>query len=1012
MATIPSTVTTQRPPFNFDPTAHAQELRPFYIGANAADQQAMLEALGLKSLGELYGHLPEGIRFDGPIAVPKVLDYEALAKHLWEVSLKNNIPEVSFLGDGLPQYAVQDIVPFVCGLRGLTTAYTSYQAEIGQGTLQGLWIYQCVMRMLTGFEAVNASLYDRATALFEACNTARRLMPKRNTILIAESVYPGDLAVVETLARETGMVIRRVPINPNTGVIDPEEVRRVAAQVGGDLAGIVFPQTNSLGCLEDVHALTDLADELGVKSIAVIDPMQLATGGLVPPAEFGSRKQGTTMFVGEGQHLAIGPNFGGPGVGIFGIRFNEADKLSIRQTPGRFVGQGKDVEGADAHLLVLSTREQHIRREKATSNICTNQAFVALAIGASILARGEEGMAASCKKGHDSAHRMADILAEFPGVRLRFAGAFWNEFVLETSQDADDLIEAARQKGIHLGVNVSRRIGDGNNRSILISFGDIHSPDNLQQLVLFFTEQFGIGDALAGPAVKVPAVFLREAAVGLPQIPDAALRAYYSALDALNVSPDDAVFPLGSCTMKYNPRINDWAAALAGFSQAHPEAPVADVQGSLQVLYEIDHWFKGITGLAGVTTQPVAGAQGELVALKMFQAYHADQHAGEARRIILIPHSAHGTNPATAATAGYDIVEIKADATGKMDMDHVRELVANHGRQIAGVMVTNPNTSGVFETQFKEMAELIHGVEGLVFMDGANMNAIAGWANLGAMGVDAVHNNLHKTWSIPHGGGGPGDGMVAVSEKLVNYLPGEQIVLGADGIYRPVPAEKSIGSIHRHWGNFAHKVRAYAYLLALGQEGIPQMSGVAVLSARYLYQKLSQVYQTIPVTSAQDPVMHEFILTLSSEQFRAINTKTKLTDTQIIARMGKIFLDFGLHAPTVAFPEAKGLMIEPTESFTKAELDRFVEVVLAIHALVMEHPEVLLSAPHFTPVRRIDDVLANRNLLVSAQLDDLPVIPNQALRIPPAQLHQMSVEEIAQRIVAAHEAVVPMAHAG
>lgn len=1006
-AAVLPVIAPTRPAFGFDPAQMARETRPFYIGANATDQAAMLQAIGCGSLQELFGHLPAGIRFEGPLAVPGVLGYDAIADLMFEVSQQNHTPDVSFLGDGLPQYQVPDLVPLVCGLRGLTTTYTSYQPEVGQGTLQGLWIYQCLMSMLTGFEAVNASLYDRATALFEACNTARRLMSKgsttRNTILVAGSLYPGDLEVVETLARDTGMVIRRVPIDPTTGVIDPATVREMAAAAGGDLAAIAFPQTNSLGCLEDVHALTDLADELGVKSIAVVDPMQLATGGLVPPAEFGSRKQGTTMFVGEGQHLALGPNFGGPGVGIFGIRFNEQDRLSIRQTPGRFVGQSLDIEGQEALLLVASTREQHIRRQKATSNICSNQAFVALAVGAAILARGETGMTAACRKGYENAHRMAERLSLIEGVRLQFADTpFFNEFVVQVDRDVNQLIEQARQQGIHLGVNVSRRVGDEGNHSLLLSFGDLHTDADLDRLERFLVDgsaRFS-SESLREPA-SIPTRFMREGAVGLPQIPEAELQAYYGALNALNVSPDDSVFPLGSCTMKYNPWLNDWAASLAGFVQAHSEAPVEDVQGSLRVLYEIEQWFKGITGLAGVTTQPVAGAQGELTALKMFQAYHRDHSSGEPRDTILIPHSAHGTNPATAAMAGYQIVEIDADATGKMKMEHVRDLIREHGPRIAGIMVTNPNTSGVFETEFKEMADQIHEAGGLVFMDGANMNAIAGQVNLGAMGVDAVHNNLHKTWSIPHGGGGPGDGMVAVSEKLLPYLPGHQIELGTDGIYRPVKAPQSIGSIHRHWGNFAHKVRALTYLRALGHEGIPQMSAVAVLSARYLYEKLSQVYRTIPVKSDDNPIMHEFILTLDPGLFARIQEVTKLGRPAIIARIGKLFLDFGLHAPTVAFPAAEGLMIEPTESFTQAELDRFAEVVLAIHKLISEHPGVLISAPHFTPVRRVDDVAANRNLVVSERLTGLPRIPTQPLHLAPSQLHQTPVDEIAARIVAA-----------
>jgi glycine dehydrogenase len=393
--------------------------------------------------------------------------------------------------------------------------------------------------------------------------------------------------------------------------------------------------------------------------------------------------------------------------------------------------------------------------------------------------------------------------------------------------------------------------------------------------------------------------------------------------------------------MKYNPYINDWAACLPGFTDVHPQAPVEDVQGSLHLLYEIQEWFKKITGLPGVTTQPVAGAQGELVGIKLFQAYHEDNGENQ-RDIILIPASAHGTNFATAVMAGYPartvngiqsgIVLLEGSSDGSIDMADLREKVRIYGKRIAGIMVTNPNTCGVFETNFREIADLIHEVGGLVYMDGANMNAIAGWCDLGRMGVDAVHNNLHKTWTIPHGGGGPGDAIVAVSERLLPYLPGHQIVF-QDGHYVPVKADKSIGSFHRHWGNVAHKVRAYSYLLRLGCEGVPRMTAVAVLSARYCFHRLKENYPSLPEEASDTPRMHEFILTLENEDFQRIEASgTPLA--MAITRVGKLFLDFGFHAPTVAWPETFGLMIEPTESYTKAELDHFCDAVLAIRNLV------------------------------------------------------------------------------
>jgi glycine dehydrogenase len=451
--------------------------------------------------------------------------------------------------------------------------------------------------------------------------------------------------------------------------------------------------------------------------------------------------------------------------------------------------------------------------------------------------------------------------------------------------------------------------------------------------------------------------------------------------------------------MKYNPKVNDWAAGLQGFTDVHPQAPVEDAQGCLYVLHEIQEWFKNITGLAAVTTQPLAGAQGELVGLKLFQAYHRDRD--EVRDVILIPSSAHGTNFATATMAGFagkqgKIVYLDADIEGRVLNQHLDRCIEEYGNRIAGVMITNPNTSGIFETSFKQIAEKIHAIGGLVYMDGANMNAIAGWVDLGALGVDAVHNNLHKTWTIPHGGGGPGDAIVAVSERLTPYLPGYQIEFDGS-LYQPVRAPKSIGSFHRHWGNFAHKIRCYTYLLRLGREGVRRMSAVAVLSARYLQSRLADDYALLPAGADSEPRMHEFILTLKEADFGLLDS-VGLRKTDAAPRIGKLFLDFGFHAPTVAWPEPLGLMIEPTESYTKAELDRFVEAVQAIIKLAKEHPDVLNSAPHFTPIDRVEEVEANRDVCLSESLDTLPVI-NPA-RVSTKELAKLTVPEIYAKIVA------------
>lgn len=994
-------------PLNYHPEQLPRELRPYYIGADEKDIQEMLKSLGLKSLEDLYSHIDDSVKMTS-VPLPKAMSYEELIAHVNEVANKNK-KKISFLGDGLPHYKVTDVVGPISNIRGLTTAYTPYQPERSQGTLQTLWIYQSLLSQLTGFEAINASLYDRSTCLFEAMNCALRLVKDSTTIIVANTLYPGDLEVLDTLAVETGMKIVRAPVNAQSGRLDMDALKKLL-NTTPQVAAVAFPQVNNLGSIENVDEIVDLCSQNNIKSIAVVDPMLLGKSGLKAPIKFGTRMQGADMVVAEGQHLALGPNFGGPGLGIFGIRYNDQDKISIRSTAGRYVGKTQDLKGRECKALILSTREQHIRREKATSNICSNQSFIATLAGASMLARGDEGFEETLKISRALAEKAAEALTQFEGVELRFKGSsFYNEFTLKIPVNAKEFIHKAAVAGIHVGVDVSERHPEiqGENL-ILMSFTDVNTEKEVDFLISFFGTQFE-KTKNGTPAPKIPAVLLRADAPEIPKMETQAIIDYYEKLGKQNLSPDDGIYPLGSCTMKYNPYINDYAASLPGFADVHPEAPVEDVQGSLEILYEIQEQFKAITGLPGVVTQAVAGAQGELVGLKMFQAYHRDRGEADQRNIIIIPRSAHGTNPATATMAGYEskvvdgkvygIYTVEALPNGEMNLDQIKEFLKTDGHRVAGVMVTNPNTAGIFETQFKELAQLIHDVGGLVYMDGANMNAIAGILDLNKLGVDAVHNNLHKTWTIPHGGGGPGDAIVGVSHRLLDYMPGIQVIK-KDGRFDITRAPKSCGSFHRHFGNFGHKIRAYTYIKALGHEGVRKMSQMAVLSARYLYKRLSQTYPTLPAEAGNAPRMHEFILTLSQDTFKKIEAAgTPKANT--IARIGKLFLDFGFHAPTVAFPEQFGLMIEPTESYSKDELDKFADVVESIHKLVNEHPEVLKTVPHFTPIDRVDEVAANKNPVLAEKITkQLPaIIPD---RVDSEKLRNSTAGDLCAMILEAH----------
>jgi len=951
----------------------------------------MLSAIQEMSLSDLFKHIPEDIKLSNPPDINEVENLEDLANAIEKISLKNNIAKISFLGDTLPVWKVESIADEVSKIRGLSTAYTPYQPERSQGTLISHWIYQNAMRALTGFEAINASLYDRASAIFEAASACARLT-KKSKILISESLFEGDINVVKTFTDNTSLEILIAPKNSETSLNDTVKLREILESNKDTLACFVYPQVNRYGCLEDVDSLNDLAKEFSLKTVAVIDPFLNAFGGLKEPIYFG--QSGADFICGEGQHLYSDPNFGGPGLGVFGVRFNENVKNDIRQAAGRFVGAAKDEAGRDAFSMILSTREQHIRKEKATSNICSNEAFMSTLAGACILQKSGDGFEKSLKLARSFAQKAFEKITALSGFSYIFGNIpFFNEFTISCPSNVCDMIADAAKKGIHIGVDVSFE----QQNLLKISFSDINSENDIDLLVEFL-KGYALGEASSKKTPEIPENYLRKTKLNLPKISFLELKDYYIKLGELNVSPDDSCYPLGSCTMKYNPHINDILASLSGFTKAHPQAPECDVQGSLEVLWTFAEYIKKISNLDAVALQPVAGAQGEHCALKMFQAYHKD-NSSSARDIMLIPSSAHGTNFASAAVAGYEqsnIIYLKTDSNAQLSIEDLKEKIAIYGDRIAGIMITNPNTSGIVEARFAEISKLIHDIDGLVYMDGANYNAVAGHLNLKKMGVDAMHNNLHKTWSIAHGGGGPGDGLVVVDEKLKDYIP-SYIIENNNGIFSVKKPEKSIGSLHRNFGNVAHKVRALAYMMHLGGEGVQRMSAVAVLASRYLFESLKKTWDSLPAGCENEPRMHEFILTLSEDDFAAYQSAS-VAKAAATARTGKLFLDYGFHAPTVAFPEIYGLMIEPTESYTKDELDRFKDAIISMHKIIKNHPAKAAQSPRFTPIDRIDEATANRNPQLSlAIFDSLPKIPQN--RKSPKELNALSIAQIEKLII-------------
>lgn len=956
-----------------------RENAKYYIPTTPDEQREMLKYCGYKNFEEMYSFLKENNTLHEFWDIGEALPPKELKEHLENLSKKNKI-YTSFLSHGLPHLSDSKISEYLGGLRKLCTAYTPYQPELGQGTLIGLQIYSSMLQLLTGMEAINASLYDRASAMYEAIATSIRIHKnKKNTALVLHSAYDSDIWTIKSNARHTKTKIETIELDESIGKISVSRVNSWLEKNHEDCACILIPQVNCLGVVEDFDALVDICKKFQVTPVAVIDPMHLFPGpnSLKKPRFWGSDSSGVPIMVGEGQHLCISPNYGGPGLGIFAVQYNENDKQTIRNMPGRLVGKAKDVDGRDCFTLIMSTREQHIRREKATSNICSNQSYLALMAGANLLEKGYLGLANTLSKACHWAQEFSTLCLKnekekkenFPFSLKYPSQKFMHEVVLSLKNpnagSSKEWIAKAQKKKIHLGVISS----DAQN--IVIGFSDRHELKDIQELCTFL----GF-DYLNNLNPFIPLQENSSESNLWPKYDLESLKNYYNKLNELNLSPDDGIYPLGSCTMKYNPLINEYAANLSGFTQLHPDVPVEDAQGTLQILFEIQEKFKKITNLPHVTNLPVAGAQGELVGLKIFQKYFEFHGELNQRKYLLIPKSAHGTNPASAAVANLSdhLIIIQANSQGRMDLAQIEQVVQQYGKEIFGIMVTNPNTSGIFEVDFKKMANLIHGVGGLVYMDGANMNAIAGWADLSALGVDAVHNNLHKTWSIPHGGGGPGDAIVAVSEKLKDFLPAHQVIFNEKSkLYEFVTPTHSIGVTHRHFGNVAHKIRCYTYLMALGTDGVKTMSAMATLSSQYLLKKIQEKISIplLPENTSDIPRMHEFILTLSESLFDKLQA-FGFNKNQIIPQIGKLFLDFKVHAPTVAFPEPLGLMIEPTESFTKTELDNFVLLIQKIFKIVEENPQELKTAPHNTPIRKIDELSANKQVDFSWDLRRLP----------------------------------------
>ncbi len=891
----------------------------------AGDRERMLEALGIPDIEALFDDIPEALRasrLDLPEPQPEL----ELAARLQALAARNRTDLASFLGAGVYRHWTPPAVDQLL-LRGeWYTAYTPYQPEISQGTLQSIYEYESLIGELMDLDVVSASHYDGAAATAEAALMTCRAT-RRERVLVSRAVHPHYRQTVAAYFGG-GLEVEEIPLVPDgesAGTTDLAALERLLADSDRPVAGVLAGQPNFFGLLEPMAEIGRLAHAAGALFVAVVEPVSLAV--LAPPGSYGA-----DIAAGEGQPLGIAPQYGGPYLGLLA----STDAL-VRQIPGRLVGMTTDVDGRRAFVMTLRAREQDIRRDKAASNICTNQALLALAASIYIATLGPHGLRDVAALGAVRAAELEHALAAVGAPRLH-PGPYLNEFA----------VRVPRAREVH------RRLLD---RGVLagLALADMMSVvgERLQPTLFERSRPGRGGDKIPHPPKdaldRLPAGARRQTAPALPEINEPEVVRHYVNLSQLNYAIDTGFYPLGSCTMKFNPKLNEWAARLPGFASLHPLAPDEVAQGTLQLLWELEGILAEISGMKAVTLQPAAGAQGELCGILMIRAYHRSRGDTE-RDEVLVPDSSHGTNPATATMAGFRTITIPSAADGGVDVDAFRAAL---GPRTAAVMITNPSTLGLFERRIGDLLDAVHEAGALAYMDGANLNAILGRFKPGEAGFDVMHFNVHKTFSTPHGGGGPGAGPVGVGDKLLPFLPSPRVLKAADGSFRlerPHERPSSIGRLRSFVGNTGVLVRAYAYLRAHGGSGLRQVSDDAVLAANYLKHRVGAAYE-IPYDR---PCKHEFVASAA-----AIKRKTGVRTLDIAKRL----IDHGFHPPTIYFPliVEEGMLIEPTETESVETLDAFADALIAIAAEAETDPETIRSAPHTSPVRRLDEALAARH---------------------------------------------------
>ena len=932
------------------PPAPADDFVRRHVGPNADELGHMLATLGVDTLDDLLDQtLPGSIRDDG-LDLPEARSEPGVLEALRELAARNQ-PRTSLIGMGYyPTVTPGVIQRNVLESPAWYTAYTPYQPEISQGRLEALLNFQTAISELTGLEVTNSSLLDEATAAAEAMTMARRLSKAPSArFIVHRDTHPQTIAVLATRAE---------PIGVELVVGDVDEI-------GAGCFGALFSYPTSTGAIGDWREpIAAVHDEGG---LVVMATDLLACTLLTPPAELGA-----DIAVGSAQRFGVPMGFGGPHAA-----FISAHASAARSMPGRIVGVSPDTAGRPALRLALQTREQHIRRERATSNICTAQVLLANIAGFYACWHGPDGLRAIAGRVHDLASSLAATLRA-GGLDVRH-DAFFDTVTVDGVR-ADDVLAAAVQRGIDL-----RRISSD---AVGISVDETTTVEVLADVAA----AFGVGtcSGLAGGPIAIPEG-LRRTGEWMTQSVFHRLHTEHEMLRYLrrladrDLALDRTMIPLGSCTMKLNATTEMASITWPEFANLHPFAPADTSVGTRRLIAELETWLAEITGYDAVSVQPNAGSQGELAGLLAIRAYHRSR--GEAgRNVCLIPSSAHGTNAASAVMAGMEVVVVATDAEGNVDLDDVHAKLDELGERLGAMMLTYPSTHGVFEERIGEICGLVHDAGGQVYVDGANLNALVGVAKPGKFGADVSHLNLHKTFCIPHGGGGPGVGPVGVRAHLAAYLPGDPLG-GIDQPVGPVSAAPfgSAGILGIPW----------AYIALMGPAGLRHATAVAICSANYVAVRLAEHYPVL-YTGAKGRVGHECIIDL-----RPITRATGVTVDDVAKRL----IDFGIHAPTMSFPVAGTLMIEPTESETLAEVERFVTAMITIRGeidgvaagtwpledsplrnaphtaeeLIGEwsrpyarelgaYPmESLRASKYFPPVSRIDGAAGDRNLMCSCE---------------------------------------------